>query len=112
MLGRESARLRFGAGQPDRGFRFQWRISMFFPRFILYARSGLPRWRFSERRTQGSGNAYPRLEVLEDRTLLSSWFPKGPAPILNGQTPGGRDAVSGRVTALAADPTDQDTIYL
>src|SRR5262249_2766426 len=36
----------------------------------------------------------PCLEALEDRTLLTSWTPIGPAPIVNGQT-GGNLPVSG-----------------
>src|SRR5262249_21828921 len=52
-----------------------------------------------------------RVEVLEDRTLLSTWIPKGPAPILGGQDPGG-DPVSGRIAAIAAHPTDPNTIYI
>src|SRR5437016_5714811 len=51
------------------------------------------------------------LEVLEDRILLSTWVPKGPAPIVNGQTPG-NDPVSGRIAALAADLNDPNLIYL
>jgi photosystem II stability/assembly factor-like uncharacterized protein len=49
------------------------------------------------------------LEVLEDRTLLSNWVPIGPAPINNGWGP---QAASGRINALAADPSDANTIYI
>src|SRR6478672_1800894 len=53
------------------------------------------------------------LESLEGRELLStsvplnpvSWTPLGPAPIQNGQTLGSQP-VSGRLTGLAADPSD------
>jgi len=49
---------------------------------------------------------------LEERTLLAYfWVPKGPAPILNGQTPG-KGPVSGRITAVAADPHDSNTVYI
>jgi hypothetical protein len=41
----------------------------------------------------------------------SNWIPKGPAPIRNSQTPGS-DAVSGRISALAADPIGANTIYI
>jgi hypothetical protein len=57
------------------------------------------------------------LEALEDRMLLSialsptNWTPIGPSPINNGQTPGNM-AVSGRITGIAADPTDPSTIYV
>jgi photosystem II stability/assembly factor-like uncharacterized protein len=40
-----------------------------------------------------------------------AWTPLGPAPILFGQTPGSQP-VSGRVAAIAADPTDPATIYV
>src|SRR5437879_13786108 len=53
----------------------------------------------------------PGLEMLEDRTLLSTWVPKGPAPILGSSAPGG-DPSSGRITGLAADPADPNTIYI
>src|SRR5262245_23774945 len=60
----------------------------------------------------------PLLEQLEDRTLLSSgitlsttsWTPIGPAPDLNAELPGNLPA-SGRITAIAADPTNANTIY-
>src|SRR5258708_651005 len=48
-----------------------------------------------------------RLEILEDRTLLSTWVPKGPDPILTGSDP-----ASGRITAVAGDLTDPNTIYI
>jgi photosystem II stability/assembly factor-like uncharacterized protein len=59
------------------------------------------------------------LEQLECRNLLSGagplgqtdWMPLGPAPILGGQTPGGQP-VSGRISAIAADPRDANVIYL
>src|SRR5207249_3723755 len=41
----------------------------------------------------------------------STWTALGPAPILNGQRPGG-GPVSGRVTGIAAHPTDPNTIYV
>jgi hypothetical protein len=54
----------------------------------------------------------PRLEPLEDRALLTAaWTPVGPGALLNGQTPGGQP-VSGRLTALAADPTNPSVIYV
>src|SRR5262245_15768554 len=58
-------------------------------------------------------------EALEARVLLSanfplstdSWTALGPAPIINGQT-AGNTPVTGRLTAIAADPTDANTIYV
>jgi hypothetical protein len=43
-----------------------------------------------------------------------SWTPLGPDPIPNGQTVGTEVAVSGRVTAIAIDPTDStgNTVYV
>src|SRR5207253_3117881 len=77
--------------------------SMFLPRSLFSVR-GWVRFAMSafgfptstpkyERRTLRSK---PGLEALEDRTALSTWEPKGPAPVLNGQTPGS-DSVSGRI---------------
>jgi autotransporter-associated beta strand protein len=41
------------------------------------------------------------------------WFPLGPAPITNGQTPGNSNTpTSGQVTGVAADPTDPSVIYV
>jgi hypothetical protein len=51
------------------------------------------------------------LESLEDRTLMATWTALGPAPISNGQT-NGNLPVSGRVTGLATDPEDANTIYI
>jgi photosystem II stability/assembly factor-like uncharacterized protein len=61
----------------------------------------------------------PRLEELESRWMLSgtsilcppSWISLGPAPILDGQTAGSQP-VSGRISAIAADPRDASTIYV
>ena len=41
-----------------------------------------------------------------------SWEPVGPAPIPNGETTGREDPVSGRVTAIAVDPTDANIAYV
>jgi hypothetical protein len=61
----------------------------------------------------------PRPERLDDRVLLSAgspldsvpWTALGPAPVVNGSTPG-RLPVSGRVTGVAADPADADTLFV
>jgi hypothetical protein len=39
------------------------------------------------------------------------WTNIGPAPVINGQVPG-RGPVSGRIAALAADPSNPDIIYI
>ena len=41
----------------------------------------------------------------------TDWLPVGPAPIKNGQAPGG-GAVTGRLTGVAVDPTDPNTIFI
>jgi photosystem II stability/assembly factor-like uncharacterized protein len=59
------------------------------------------------------------LEELEIRNLLSTsipldpvcWTAMGPAPIVNGQT-AGRQPVSGRIAAIAADPNDANILYV
>lgn len=45
-------------------------------------------------------------------TAGPAWSAVGPAPIPNGQTPGITDAVSGRVTAIAVDPTNSAVVYV
>jgi hypothetical protein len=51
------------------------------------------------------------LEGLEDRTLLATWAALGPAPLANGQTSGNLP-VSGRITGVAADPADANTLFI
>lgn len=41
-----------------------------------------------------------------------SWTPLGPSPIPNGQTSPSEVPVSGRVTAIAVDPADPNTVYV
>ena len=58
-----------------------------------------------------------RLEHLEDRRFLSfnvgpsSWTAIGPAPILNGQTPG-NEQVTGQINSIATDPDNANMIYI
>jgi photosystem II stability/assembly factor-like uncharacterized protein len=56
-------------------------------------------------------SARPRLEALEDRTLPAAWTPIDPGALLNGQTPG-YQPVSGRIAAVAADPTNPADLYV
>src|SRR5262249_39547156 len=42
----------------------------------------------------------------------ANWESVGPAPIPNGQTTTRSDPVSGRVTAIAVDPTNPDHVYV
>src|SRR5262245_983596 len=63
------------------------------------------------------------VELCEERSLPSSsiplnsfgqtpqWVPIGPAPELNGFTPG-RLNVSGRISGIAADPTNPDRVFV
>lgn len=59
------------------------------------------------------------MEALESRLVLSTsiplsganWTALGPAPILNGQIPGSQQ-VTGRISALAAHPTNANIIYV
>ena len=77
------------------------------------------------RRRHARQNATCKLhvELLEDRSLLSgitlsttSWTPIGPAPIVSSLIPNqldpGNTPVSGRIAAVAADPTNANTIYI
>jgi hypothetical protein len=57
------------------------------------------------------GPRTPGLEPLEDRTLLTAWTAIAPGALLNGQTPGGQPS-SGRISALAADPTNPSVLYV
>src|SRR5207248_845455 len=45
-------------------------------------------------------------------SLLAPWGPLGPAPMPNGQTTGISQAVSGRVTAIAIHPTNENIVYV
>jgi len=70
------------------------------------------------------GGRRPALEFLEDRTLLSntiplsstSWTSIGPNGITNTAPFGGQQGTggpaSGRITGIAADPTDANTVYV
>ncbi len=52
------------------------------------------------------GNGAPAVQTNADR-----WFNVGPAPITGGQTPNSQ-AVTGRVTGVAVDPSDASVIYI
>ncbi|HZV08002.1 MAG TPA: hypothetical protein VE999_23160 [Gemmataceae bacterium] len=64
---------------------------------------------FTGRQTQKNRGTSLTIERLEDRLALSStpWNPIGPAPIVGNTSDGG--VVTGRVTAIAADPNPGDT---
>lgn len=40
------------------------------------------------------------------------WFDMGPAPINNGNAPGGVSATTGRITGVVVDPSDPNVIYI
>jgi autotransporter-associated beta strand protein len=44
--------------------------------------------------------------------LPQTWFAQGPGPVTNGPTLGKPAPVSGRITGVATDPTDPNTIYV
>src|SRR5437764_878842 len=80
--------------------------------------------RRARKKNHGS-RTWPSLQSLEDRTLPSTtvalspppalsstqWTNIGPAPIVNGQDPG-QGPVSGRISGLAADPSNPNVIYI
>ncbi len=45
-------------------------------------------------------------------SLPIRWFSTGPAAVTNGETPGNNTVSGGRVTSVAVDPSDPNTIYL
>src|SRR5947209_746390 len=76
---------------------------------------------FSRRRVIAP-KSHPRVrlnvELFEDRTVPSAsiplngftWTHMGPAPLTNGQAPGGASA-TGRINGIAVDPTNPNLIY-
>lgn len=91
--------------------------------FVRLLKRHLPRW-FAAQKKVRRRNRTPlshHVERLEDRSLLSAnvpldptgvnWIPVGPSPILQGINPA-REPVTGRVTGIAADPTDANTVYV
>jgi hypothetical protein len=66
-----------------------------------------PRWR------QRSVQALQREQRVRGPFTPPVWMPIGPSSVANGQALNGTDTkVSGRVTAIAVDPTDSNTVYL
>src|SRR5947208_3185346 len=69
---------------------------------------------WKEGRTTRRNSFRPAVEQLEDRTVLSTsiplngltWTAVGPAPLGSG------GPVSGRITGIAADPTNASIIYI
>src|SRR5438132_7315701 len=86
-------------------------LAFFFP--AVLAGQGAPPQRYAPlpfttpRPIQPSSVASPQSIPLS----MSTWTPLGPAPIVNGARPGG-GPVSGRVTGIAAHPSDPNTIYV
>src|SRR5947208_1469003 len=89
------------------------------PRFSRSAAAPHARGQRPTRKPAHTRQSRLRLERLEDRTTPStsiplnnvSWTPLGPAPINSGTAPGTLTS-SGRVTAIAADPTNANIIYV
>src|SRR5207244_10771973 len=91
---------------------------MFLPRPFVSLRNCAnptkPSLTFAKRQNRATHRGGLRLEVLEDRTLCSTWVEQGPGPILNGQveniTP--NNPVSGAINAIVADPVNPDIAYV
>src|SRR6266851_7505757 len=72
-----------------------------------------PRASRQQARARARSRSYhPSVERLEDRLAPANWNPIGPAPILHSVNTPGLDPVSGRISGLATDPTDANTIYI
>ena len=61
----------------------------------------------------------PRLEALEDRTLLAvtltgvpNYEPQGPGPIVGGQANVSHDEVAGAINVIAVDPLNSAHVYV
>jgi hypothetical protein len=89
-------------------------MSLAWFRSFAFSKSHSPKQR-RRRRSARSTTLGLSLERLEDRALLAvnatTWTAVGPAPINNGLVPGS-GTVSGRITTIAADPTNANTIYV
>src|SRR5580765_1484245 len=90
-------------------YRIEGSTSMW-QQFISAWRRSVARSNRSKSRRRNQTN-FREAQVLEVRVLLSAWNEIGPAPVLNGQL-AGNGAVSGRITGIAADPADANTIYI
>ena len=72
----------------------------------------------SEAATQSTVNTGITIQPTTGSAILTSsgtgpaWTALGPTPIPNGQTVGTEVPVSGRVTAVAIDPADSETVYV
>jgi hypothetical protein len=61
---------------------------------------------------QTTGFGGMTMAALDAAVNSPSWTPVGPAPLANGQTFGVTQPVSGRVTAIAINPTNSDIAYV
>lgn len=94
---------------------------MFLPRSIFalrhwvgFGKPGLGPRRSTKRQECLTRRRRLQLEILEDRTLLSTWVEQGPGPVLNGQVQNIRpnNPVSGAINAIVADPVNPDIAYV
>ena len=70
-------------------------------------------WMVTSHGATGSPDFSQIVEQLEDRSLLSAWIAEGPGPSQNGQVEGIlNQEVVGAVHAVAAHPSDADTLYI
>jgi photosystem II stability/assembly factor-like uncharacterized protein len=67
-----------------------------------------PHWRMKAVKTRFEQEA----QLHEASAPTVSWAPIGPNSVTDGQGQTGPTAVSGRVTAIAVDPTDSNTAYI
>jgi hypothetical protein len=78
-----------------------------------HARSqAIRRMEFQEQFLRRVPQGLTPLSALIAAPVTPVWTPLGPAPIPNGQTSPAEVAVSGRVTAIAVDPTNENFVYV
>jgi photosystem II stability/assembly factor-like uncharacterized protein len=71
--------------------------------------SGLTLWVLPLAQTAGLAAA----QVSQSAPVnVTAWTPLGPAPIVNGQRASGSGPVSGRITGIAAHPSDPSILYI
>ena len=108
----------FGASQPDLPPTMS-KDAIGMERFLQMRSEHIAMLRGLDTMKQESrSNAIREMETKErelaargESVQTASWRPLGPAPIPNGQTLSRTDPVSGRIAALAVDPSDPNIVY-